>query len=88
MFFSNSVLSGVATQCMFVVGCSENKNNTNLAWASMLVAKGWKDVIDFMFGPVGHTHNRIDAWHKIHNQDVGQYYSATLGVRKCLFAQF
>jgi hypothetical protein len=51
-----------------------------LAWASVLVQKGWKDIIDFVFGPVGHTHNGIDAWHKLHNQNVKQFYSGSLGV--------
>jgi hypothetical protein len=30
--------------------------------------------------PVGHTHNGVDAIHKIHNQDLGNFVSATLGV--------
>jgi hypothetical protein len=31
--------------------------------------------------PVGHTHNGIDAIHKIHNQNLGNFVAGTLGVR-------
>ena len=30
--------------------------------------------------PVGHTHNGVDAIHKIHNQNLGNFVSGTLGV--------
>jgi hypothetical protein len=36
---------------------SENKNLTLLVFATMVVMMGWKDEIQFLFGPVGHTHN-------------------------------
>ena len=29
------------------------------------------DSILFLYGPVGHTHNGIDAKHKTHNQNLG-----------------
>ena len=36
---------------------SENKNFPLLVFASMAVLMSWKDEIQFLFGPVGHTHN-------------------------------
>ena len=39
---------------------------------------GWYDEIVLLFGPVGHTHNGIDANHKIHNEVVGRSASPTL----------
>jgi len=58
---------------------AENKNNTLLAYCTDLVNNGWFDEIHLLFGPVGHTHNGVDASHKIHNQDVGAYVSGDLG---------
>jgi hypothetical protein len=29
------------------------------------------DEVLFLYGPVGHTHNGIDAKHKTHNQNLG-----------------
>ena len=50
---------------------SENKNNTLLAYCTDMVDNGWYDEIVLVFGPVGHTHNGVDATHKVHNQNVG-----------------
>ena len=41
--------------------------------------RGWYDIIDIEFGPVGHTHNGADAVHRIHNVMCGSYVSMTLG---------
>lgn len=41
--------------------------------------RGWYDEVLLLYGPVGHTHNGIDADHKIHNQDLGAYTAGTLG---------
>ena len=50
--------TGMARYMAFVGdNYSENKNMTLLVFASMLVMNGWKDEIEFLFGPVGHTHN-------------------------------
>jgi hypothetical protein len=57
----------------------ENKNNTVLAYFTDLVDNGWFDVVELLFGPVGHTHNGVDATHKIHNQNVGNCTSGDLG---------
>ena len=35
-----------------------------------MVSRGWYDVVELYYGPVGHTHNGVDADHKIHNQDA------------------
>ena len=70
-----------ARQAVFIGdNYSENKNNINLAFASEMVANGWYDTIQFLYGPVGHTHNGIDRKHKDHNQTVGQFASPTLAV--------
>ena len=58
---------------------SENKNSDVLLFASELVWRGWYDIIDIEFGPVGHTHNGSDAVHKIHNVTCGSFVSFTLG---------
>lgn len=51
--------------------CSENRNYTTcLRWASEIVAAGWFDSVRFLFGPVGHTHNGVDAIHAVHNRDL------------------
>jgi hypothetical protein len=49
----------------------ENKCNTDLAWANVLVSEGWFKEIQFLYGPRGHTHNGIDAYHNFHNTNVG-----------------
>jgi hypothetical protein len=46
---------------------NENKNNTDLAWATQLVSEGWYESVQFLYGPVGHTHSAIDATHNVHN---------------------
>jgi hypothetical protein len=46
---------------------SENRNYTILFFLSELVAWGWYDEVEVLFGPVGHTHNGIDSTHMIHN---------------------
>lgn len=57
---------------------SENKNNDDFAFASELVARGWYDVVELYYGPVGHTHNGVDADHKIHNQHACNFTLGTL----------
>jgi hypothetical protein len=49
---------------------SENKNTTNLAFASELVLRGWYDEVFLLFPIVGHTHNGTDATHNSHNNGV------------------
>ena len=63
---------------------AENKNNVILAWASDLILHGWYDTIDFLFGPVGHTHNGIDAKHRTHNQSLSRYKSCCSFVYVCV----
>ena len=58
---------------------SENKNNTLFAYCTDLVENKWFDEIELLFGPVGHTHNGVDAAHKIHNQNVASSFSGDLG---------
>lgn len=57
----------------------ENKNNINLDFICELVGRGWFDEVQLLFGPVGHTHNGIDATHKIHNDNCGTRVAGTLG---------
>lgn len=63
---------------------SENKSNGTAAFCSLLVMKEylahcahatilthvhrWYTEVQLLWGPVGHTHNGIDACHRIHNQ--------------------
>jgi hypothetical protein len=58
---------------------SENKNNELLAWASELIAEGLYDEVQLVYGPVGHTHNGVDAVHETHNNKVGNQTSGDLG---------
>jgi hypothetical protein len=58
---------------------SENKNNTLFAYCTDLIDNGWFDEILLLFGPVGHTHNGVDATHKVHNQNVAGNFSGDLG---------
>ena len=58
---------------------SENKNNTLFAYITDLVENNWFDEVELVFGPVGHTHNGVDACHKIHNQNVGGCVSGDIG---------
>ena len=57
----------------------ENKNNEFLFYCSELVTNRFFDVVEVVFGIVGHTHNGGDAVHKIHNRDVGRYWAGDLG---------
>jgi hypothetical protein len=57
---------------------SENKNNVLFVFCSELVLRGWFRSVSMLFGPVGHTHNGIDAYHFCHNQLVGNFVSITL----------
>jgi hypothetical protein len=69
-----------ARHAVFIAdNCSENKNNTIYAYVCHLVAMGWYDTVDLLFGPVGHTHNGVDANHHIHNDKLGDMESACLG---------
>ena len=69
-----------ARKIVFVAdNASENKNNELLAWATDLVLTGLFDEVEFLFGEVGHTHNGVDACHKIHNADVGKVMSGDIG---------
>lgn len=58
---------------------SENKNNTLFAYFTDMVNQRWFDEVVLLFGPVGHTHNGVDALHKIHNQNVAAAFSGDLG---------
>jgi len=55
--------------------CSQNKNNTLLAFCTHLIIKNWFDSIELLFGPVGHTHNGVDHQHQIHNEILGNFTS-------------
>jgi hypothetical protein len=57
----------------------ENKNNALLFYCSELVSNRFFDVVEVVYGIVGHTHNGGDAVHKIHNRDVGKYWAGDLG---------
>ena len=51
-----------ARTCVFIGdNYSENKNLEDLALAFVLIGKGYYDEVLFLFGPVGHTHNGVDA---------------------------
>ena len=56
---------------------SENKNHTLFAFANELIARGWFEEVEILFGPVGHTHNGNDAVHFVHNQIAGNFVSIT-----------
>lgn len=58
---------------------SENKNNVLFAYCTDLINNRWFDSVELLFGPVGHTHNGVDATHKIHNVDVARWVSGDLG---------
>ena len=69
-----------ARHAVFIAdNCSENKNNIIYAYVCHLVALGWYDTVDLLFGPVGHTHNGVDAVHHVHNDKLGDMESACLG---------
>jgi hypothetical protein len=56
----------------------ENKNNDDFAFGATLIQNDWYQDVKFLYGPVGHTHNGIDAEHKIHNVDCGNHVAGTL----------
>jgi hypothetical protein len=56
----------------------ENRNYANFAFLSEIVLSGWYDSAELLFGPVGHTHNGVDAIHHKHNVSVGAYFAGTL----------
>ena len=58
--------------------CSENKNNTLVAYLTELIYFGLFDKVELYFGPVGHTHNGRDVVHSKHNNDVGNFESVSL----------
>ena len=58
---------------------SDNKNNVLFTYCTDLVQRGWFDVVELVFGAVGHTHNVVDACHKIHNQNVASYFAGDVG---------
>ena len=55
----------------FRSGGVRNKNNEVFAYYSDVVAAGWFDSVELLFGPVGHTHTGMDAVHKFHNVEQG-----------------
>jgi hypothetical protein len=63
----------------------ENKNNANLAFCMMMVFEGWFKEVQLLYGPVGHTHNKIDATHSVHNVEVGGLTAGTLAEFIALF---
>lgn len=56
----------------------ENKCNTLMAFGALLVNLGWFDTVEFLFGPVGHTHNGNDSVHNCHNNLAADYNCFTL----------
>jgi len=58
-----------ARRCVIIAdNYSENRNYlVTGAYAAELVAAGWFDSVEMLFGPVGHTHNGVDAVHSVHN---------------------
>ena len=67
------------TLIMIADSAAENKNNELLAYLTDLVDNGWFDTVELHFGPVGHTHNGVDATHKDHNQSLARYAAGDLG---------
>jgi hypothetical protein len=57
---------------------SENRCYNNFSFLTEVVMSGWFDTVELLYGPVGHTHNGIDAMHHIHNTQVGKYFAGTL----------
>jgi hypothetical protein len=74
--------SGCAARRLVLTGdnCSENKNNTVFAFCAHLVAVGWFDRVELVFGPVGHTHGGIDQPHFVHNNVTKKRTWGTLSV--------
>ena len=68
-----------ARRCVIIVdNYAENRNYCNFAFLSEVVMAGWYDTVELLFGPVGHTHNGVDAIHHKHNVEVGRYFAGTL----------
>jgi hypothetical protein len=67
------------TLTIVAASASENKNNTLFMYCTDLVNNGWFDEVILLFGPVGHTHNGVDASHKVHNQNVANHVAGDLG---------
>ena len=57
---------------------NENRNTTNLCFASEVIMAGWYDSITFLYGLLGHTHFGGDRDHRIHNQILAALYSNQL----------
>jgi hypothetical protein len=55
------------TLTLMADSASENKNNTLFMYCTDLVNNGSFDEVILLFGPVGHTHNGVDASHKVYN---------------------
>jgi hypothetical protein len=73
------------TLVLFGDNYAENKNNVNFDFLLELVWRGWYTTIHLLFGPVGHTHNGVDAQHRIHNVNCGKYPAGTIGQWCSLF---
>ena len=71
-----------AARMLVLIGdnCSENKGNQNIDFATDLVIQGLYDEVQLIFGPVGHTHNGIDAKHNTHNNNLGKFAAGRLAV--------
>jgi hypothetical protein len=71
---ANRESEGPAPRARKLVGIGDNysgnRNYTNLYFISEMVAWGWYDEVELLFGPVGHTHNGIDSQHSIHNKQL------------------
>ena len=48
------------------------------AFCSDLIWRGWYDIVEMYFGPVGHTHNGRDSTHFVHNQIASNNAVVTL----------
>ena len=69
-----------ARHVIFVADNAQHqKNNDMFMFACELVSRGWYDRVDFLYGPVGHTHNGCDAAHNVLNTSVGNFQAMTIG---------
>ena len=69
-----------ARHVIFVADNAQHqKNNDVFMFACELVSRGWYDRVDFLYGPVGHTHNGCDAAHNVLNTSVGNFPAMTIG---------
>jgi len=57
---------------------TENKCNLLFAFCCLLIYLGWFDVVELMYGPVGHTHNGNDSVHHCHNNMAANFDIVTL----------